>query len=145
MRREPAAKAYTALPGWNVFREPSATPLSIRSTIESTNISVWMPRLRWPISAFARAFGTPPMPSWIVAPSGTISAISCPIASSSGRSGMSGSSGSGSSCSTMASSSETWTHELPWTRGMWLLTSAITRSAFSIAALWVSTFVPRLM
>ena len=85
------------------------------------------------------------MPSWIVAPSGTISAMSCPIASSSGRSGISGSSGSGSSCSTIASSSETWTHELPCTRGMWLLTSAMTMSAFSIAALWVSTFVPRLM
>ena len=133
------------MPGWNVFCDPFATPVTTRSTIESTNISVWMPRFLWLSRLLATAFGTPPMPSWMQAPSGIIPEISSPIALSSSRSGGVGSSSSAASCSTIASTWETCTQPVPCTRGMFWFTSATTYFAFAIAATLVSTFVPRLM
>ena len=68
-----------ALPRWNVFRDPVTTPCSIRSTMASTNISVWMPSSRCDPRLRATAFGTPPIPSWMVAPWGIIPAIRSPM------------------------------------------------------------------
>ena len=134
-----------AFPVWNVFFEPFATPVSTRSTIDSTNISVWMPRSRCPIRFFATALGIPPMPSWMHAPSGIISEMILPIAGSSSRTGGGGSSSSGVSFSTMAVTSEMCTQPVPCTRGICGLTSARTIRAFFTADLFRSTLVPRLM
>ena len=52
--------------------------------MESTIISVWTPRSCLSRSARAAALGMPPMPSWMVLPSSTSSAMCPPMARSTG-------------------------------------------------------------
>src|SRR5215210_5264128 len=60
-RRVPMTKAATILPRLRSFRAPVTTPVSTRSTTASVNISVWIPRSRWPVSAAAVAAGIAPI------------------------------------------------------------------------------------
>ena len=63
-------KAVTILPRLRSFAAPVMAPASTRSTTESVNISVWMPRSRFSRRKRAVAAGIAPIPSWSVAPSG---------------------------------------------------------------------------
>jgi hypothetical protein len=95
----------------------------------SQNISLWMPRSRLSIRAWATALGMPPMPSWRVAPSQISWAIMPPMIWSSLLMGAGGTSVMGRSLSTSASTSEMWMW-LPKVRGMVGLTSRNRRPAF---------------
>ena len=69
----------TTLPGQRALRAPVTTPAPTRSATPSESSSVWTPRSRWPRKATISALGTDPMPTWMVARSGTRSATSWAI------------------------------------------------------------------
>ena len=87
------AKVVTIFPLLICLRLPLMTPILARRIIPLVSISVWTPRSFLVSRAAATALGMPPMPNWMQAPSGTISAISLPMAASfseKGRSGVTG-------------------------------------------------------
>ena len=72
-------KEHTEKPFIKPFWELSTAPHSMRSTMVSVNISVWIPRCLLLLSSFATAFGMLPIPSWMVEPSSTREATKAPI------------------------------------------------------------------
>ena len=79
---EPMQNVVTALSFMKPFFLLVKTPISYRSIIESTNISVCTPKSRLSLSDRATALGIPPMPSCMVDPSSTSSAMCEPISMS---------------------------------------------------------------
>ena len=87
------AKVVTIFPWLICLRLPLITPSLASRIMPLVSISVWTPRSFLLSRAAATALGMPPMPSWMQEPSGTMSAMSLPMAASfsvKGRSGVTG-------------------------------------------------------
>ena len=135
-------KATTSLPRLRAFRSPVTTPASTRSTTESVNISVWMPRSFLSVRSWAAAAGIAPIPSWSVAPSGMRSAMYAAIRRSMSPITGRGDSYGGWSHSIARSIWLTWMNDSPSVRGMDGLNWTMTVLAASTAACMASTDVP---
>ncbi len=135
-------KLATIFPRFSVFFEQVIAPHSIRSMIQSLNISVWTPSSFLSRRLSARAWGIRPMPHSIVLPSSTRRARFCPIIRSvSSRTGTSVSMTSSSWAMSM-SIPLTWMKLSPKVRGIRSLTWAMTYRALAAADLTMSTETP---
>ena len=134
MRCEPKAKVVTLWPRWICFLLLLTAPRAISSTMESVNISVWMPRSCLAHSAAPTASGIAPMPSWIQEPSSMRSAIRPPIVSLTASIFVGGSTGSSWLTSMRPATWLMWICAPQTARGCRSLTSRKTRLAFSIMA-----------
>ena len=95
----------------------------------ASNSAEWTPRSRWPPSPETTASGVAPMPTWMVAPSGTISATWAAIRRSTSPIEGEAYGTSGRSVSTQASTRSRAIVLSPRVRGIRWLTSAITSGA----------------
>jgi len=143
-RRVPMQKLHTMTPRSIVLRAPLTAPASTRSMMESVSISVWMPRSFLVFRNSTAAWGMRPMPSSTVDASSTSAATNSPMRSVVGL-GLGGRYSMTADCTgTSTSMSVTWTKLSPSVRGISGLISAMTKLAFSAAALTMSTDTPRL-
>ena len=139
---EPSRKEAVTLPLSSFFSAPVMTPLPMRSSTPSANISECMPRFLWSARCAAMAFGSEPMPICRQAPSSISPEHMVPIFTSSSPGSIYGLSMSGVSSLTRKSNFSTGTRS-PYAKGTFGLTTPMTVLAVSIAAIEQSTEVPR--